>query len=285
MRMDGRSDYQWAGAYLLSFMHFLVMMAVTVGLLLRTTVMDEEFVMDKVSHSQYAALLTEQIQKQIVNWGAVSGVEDETVFTDVVTEERVAEDTLKYFRGAMEGLNNLDTSDLEKELRDSIGSYAKSGDTSEVSEEELQENINHLVQLCVDGYRQKVAVGMLPKIGGIIHQFRHPADIGLYAGLAAILLLTGGIFLVTHYVKRGLRFLIYSLSASALAWWAFLIWTWASGVISRVALTSRPLYTLARDVMNAMYARACIAALAVTVLLALLVGIRVVLRRREIEKK
>lgn len=272
-------EYWRLYGYFFSFACFLLLTFVSIGLLVRTTVMNSSFVLRIVTGSQYTGLMTEQIQSRMVEWGANSGVTDETIFMNIVTQERVYEDTLTYFQNALTGQKVLDTTDLEQSLYAAIDAYAQAGDISEVTEAELQENIRHLVELCVDGYSQRVAVGLMPELGQIISRASRAFDIALLISAALIVLLIILLARWAHSRRRTLRYLIYAMTAGLILWWGSLIWIYSSRMVSRVALTSRPLYTLATDFLNAMLSRGLLIAIISTLLLIGLIVGRLIISR------
>lgn len=260
-------DYRPIVGYLLSFLIFLLLLAGALALFFRGTVMNSRYVLRQIEGSEYTRLMTQQLQDQMTDWGAVSGVTDPGVFTDIITLERVSADSVRYFENALEGRGGLDTTELQQALHDAIKTYALQGGTSIVTEEELENNISRLTELCVDGYRQGVAVGLVPQLGKTLHRAARWTELAaLFCFLLAVLLAAVllGLF---RRLSAMLRFLIYALTAFLLVWWGSLIWVRASGIIYRVGLTSRPLYTLATDFLSALVGRAVIFGAVGTVLL------------------
>lgn len=244
-------------SYILSFLMFLLLLAASLCLFARTSFMDANYVDKVISNSQYTHQLAAQLQEQMADWGAVSGVSDAAIFSDIVTEERIFQDTQKYFQGAMTGSGTVDTKALEGELYQAIYDYAQKGDTSQVSEKELKSNIEHLVQLCADGYRQSLAVVLIPQIGNVFYKAGRFVDIAFAACLILIAIVIAMLYKINHFFKRTLRYTIYALTSVVVIWWASIIWVQATGIISRIALTSQPLYTLATDFMNTMLKSSC----------------------------
>lgn len=118
---------------------------------------------------------TKQLYDEIVydweNYLAITGVETPETIMAVLTQEQVNQDALKYITDAYTGTATINTETLRSNLDSKVREYAHSHNIYETPEEELEQNIQDLVDACIDDYTSAITIPMLVKILSTIHRY------------------------------------------------------------------------------------------------------------------
>lgn len=152
---------------------FLAILGLGVGLCHygQTTVCDPGTLQSVAVDSGYTQQLYDEIVYDWENYLAITGVETPEDIMAVLNQELVTQDALNYLSKAYSGSATIDTEALRKNLESKVREYAQSHDIYETPEDELEQNIQDLVDACIDDYRSAIAVPMLPKILGTISRY------------------------------------------------------------------------------------------------------------------
>lgn len=118
---------------------------------------------------------TKQLYDEIVydweNYLAITGVETPETIMAVLTQEQVDQDVLQYIKDAYTGTAAVNTETLRGDLESKVREYANSHNIYETPEEELEQNIQDLVDACIDDYTSAINIPMLVKILSTIHRY------------------------------------------------------------------------------------------------------------------
>lgn len=156
----------------------------------QTTVCNPDLLQQVAIDNGYSQQLYEEIVYDWENYLAITGVETPEDIMVVLTQEQVQQDALRYLVDAYTGKATVDTATLRNDLEAKVREYAYSHNIYETPEDELSENINDLVDACIDDYRSAISVPMLNKILGTVNRF------GTVLSTCTIALAFGCVFLL-----------------------------------------------------------------------------------------
>ena len=171
---------------------FLAILALGAGLCHygHTVVCNPDTLQKIAVDSGYTQQLYEEIVYDWENYLAITGVETPETIMVVLTQEQVDRDALQYISDAYTGKATVNTDALRSSLDSKVRQYAHSHNIYETPDEELEQNIQDLVDACIDDYTSAIAIPMLVKILSTIHRYGAmllPCLIGLCIGNAVLL--------------------------------------------------------------------------------------------------
>ncbi len=207
-------------------------------------------VIDKtISQSDYAKPLKEEISAKWDNLAAICGMDERDVLLSLLTEERIENDSRKYFKMAYEG-KTLDTSNLKKEVYDIVSDYAHSHDLNLISAQELEQNINDLVTSCMEEYDRSVKIRLMTRAFGTIGKIRPTVLIALVISF----LISAGIIVFIFYLqtdrKKTLFYLFSAFAANAVLYLFAVLFTYLNNLINRIPIEESALYNLTVKYLN-----------------------------------
>lgn len=200
-----------------TFFSFLLCISLSLtasALVVKSTVLNKNFLLDQLSISGYHVKATDYAKKSISELAFVGGVPAE-IFDSIITSERVNLDTYRLFSAAYEGEQySIDTEALENEFINVIQNYA-SENSMEITEE-TQSNIQHLAEQCVQAYLDCINIAGLNTVIGALRQpvsFMSLALIGsAFIAVFSIVML----YLTNKYKHKFFRYIFYALGGATL---------------------------------------------------------------------
>lgn len=180
----------------------------------KSTVLNKNFLLDQLSISGYHVKATEYAKESISELAFVGGVPSD-IFDSIVTTERINADTYKLFEKAFDGEQySIDSAALEQEFIDVIENYA-SENAMEINEE-TQSNIQHLAEQCTQAYLNCINIAGLNTVIGALKQPIAFMSFALAGAFLSILISLIMLYLVNKYKHKFLRYIFYALSGATL---------------------------------------------------------------------
>ena len=247
---------------LLSFLLALSIVLTAVCGALSFTLHAPQFAVAVVHATDYATHLQKELHDDFINYGSAANIDEsffDTLFGEVITADRVEEDTKTMFREFYSGTPKaVNTADLEKNLLERLQRYAK--DKGYYVDHTLQGNLEQITEeLCkmYSGYVSVFSNKYFETASKTMANFRPIALYGL--GIGAVFSLLSAVLLLLLQKEKADKFayLIYAASGAALMLLVAPAALLLSGITNRISIATKSLFTLAKGTMNG----ACIAVL------------------------
>ncbi len=205
-------------SYILTFIASILMLALSVSFILKTTVYNENKVLAKFDNSDYYASVTEDIRKSMKNSILSSGLTDE-ILEDLYTADDVKTDVTNTVKAFYKGEKyEVPVAKLTEKLNANIDAFLVKNNY-QVSE---KESVNSYIKEIIDTYKNKVGVyGYLNKAsdkfvksGKLLNTVMAVSAVSLLICLAAVRFMLrakqiGTVFLTCGLMLYYLRYFIY----------------------------------------------------------------------------
>ncbi|MFA6309079.1 MAG: hypothetical protein WC677_04970 [Clostridia bacterium] len=249
VRVEEMNSEKFLG-FILAFLTCLIAFLMCCLIIASATAFNSNFMTKSIQKSAYSSLLLKEINDQFYNLADISGV-PKTVFNGLVTEDTIKNSSIKYFNTSMK--SEKFTSDFDQtsiKLKSNLENYVNSVDNKNISEVDLQKNIDEFVNACTEIYNSSIEINYVPDFGKVAFRI-NTFIVFVILGLAIIyLILMGMLIMLYRRHKTMLRFIAYSFSGLTLMLFAVPVITDILGIIPRVAINSKALYTLSTDLLN-----------------------------------
>ncbi|MCH5202685.1 MAG: hypothetical protein J1F17_05705 [Oscillospiraceae bacterium] len=233
---------------ILSFVLAGSLTACSMFVLLKTTILNESFLMNSLNTSEYYMDLCYEITDDMVDIGDASGL-NRSFFEGFIDEVMVRKDIQQYVDNFYAGEKlTVDTGDFERALRAAIDKYEKKKgiDPATLTED----SVNYFVKEAAKIYSKNIEITYFSMIQkkAISWSFKSL----LYAIVlgVVVLALVCFIFFTNKWKHRGIKYISYATGASSLFLLIVSALVLVSGVTDKVAIISRSLNDLYTAVIN-----------------------------------
>ncbi len=243
------------------FLTFTIFGAIFCGIFL-STVANPQTIDNAILKSEYITPLKQEIYNKWDNLASICGMEDRSKLLALLTEEQIKTDSRQYFKNAYTN-QTIDTSLLKEKVHNIISDYAFQNDWGIISKAELEQNINDLVNSCMDEYNLSVKVKLVPKFFNLVAKYKKVALIGL----VATSILSVGIIIFIYFLQSNRKkTLFYTFSAfggNGLLYLFLVLFIKLNDLINRIPVEASALYNLINKYLQDILNQICV----VTVLL------------------
>ena len=236
---------------ILSFFLALVLFALSVCVVLKTTVFSKNFILSSINSCGYSAMIREELKKELTSLGNASGLDKEFVssFVDGLNIDDAIEDYISNFYSNRSTL--VETTAFKQQLLYSIDDYIKENNIDRESADE--ENISYLVDAAADIYTENISIPFFSVIANYISKYQSPLITLILSLGAAALIIIAIIFFSNKYKHRRFRYISYAFGGAFLATAAVPAIVFISNMISKVNINIRSLYNLFVNYMNGLF--------------------------------
>lgn len=180
-----------------------------------STVCSPDLLTDLARSSGYCNELYEEIQYDWENLLAITGVADPDPIMAVLTPAQVEADTISYINDSYKGSAAINTEALEAELSEKVRTYVLSILPDGTIDADLEKNINELIASCISDYKSAVRIPALPKILGTVSKLAPYLTVGLWASVAAAVVILVFLFFLQRKRHDTLYFAAISAGTNA----------------------------------------------------------------------
>ena len=235
-------------SFLISMLLFLTICLIVV----RITVLNTDYMLDKLGSSNYYHQLSNEIEEQYAYISASSGIE-ESAFDGMVDTALLKQHVNSVFENIYKGsTEKVNTSAVSKDLYNKFLGYAeKNGYTVD---DATSEALQYLADECQAVYDTYVNIPYINTISPFFVKMVKPVNITILALSAVIILMAVIIFVINRWRHRAVRAYIYALSGSFLMVLVLPLAVFLSGKINHIAITSKALYGLTVDFVEGILA-------------------------------
>ena len=267
--MNKTQRIRGAVSVFLSFLLCISLVLISAAAVLRGTLFNESFIKKTLQKSGYGKQVQSELYTQFLSYGNACNIGDsffEKFFKDTLTEEFIDNNTAKYFEDIYTSSKaKVDTSALEKALKPALYEYAV--EMGYENEPTLDEDLDVIVGELAEIYAKFMALPKVSTINSVLTRYGKAVDIALVCLLAFAIVVSVIIFVSYKKKAEPIRYYIYALSGAFLMTLAFPLYVRFSGLVEKVNITSKSLYSLivnyANDILYGFFI--CSAVLAVGV--------------------
>lgn len=155
-------------SFVISLFLAIVLLAGALCIFANNTVCTPGYLTQIAKTSGFTDELYEEIRYNWENLISITGVEDPASIMPMLTKEQVSKDVLATLENAYTGTSSLNTDELKSQLEAKVREYAYSNNIHATPEAELNQNIEDLVNACMEDYRRAVSIPLLPTILGAV---------------------------------------------------------------------------------------------------------------------
>ena len=239
-------------SYILALFLTFTLFATTVCTVFLLTVANPKRIDNAILKSEYIKPLKDEIAYKWDNLAAICGMEERDELLALLTEERIETDSREYFKKAYSG-ENIDTSALKEKVHKVVSDYAYKNDWGLISKAELEQNINDLVNSCMDEYDLSVKVRLIPKLLNTVTKYKKMAAIGL-AGSAIISLgIIAFIFFLQADRRKTLFYVFTALGANASLYLFMVLFDLSGDLINRIPIEASALHNLINGYLQSIF--------------------------------
>lgn len=219
---------------------FLSILSITV--ILYSTVLNPDFLIDNINSSNYYKELKEEINQDLISYGAATGF-DKDFFNGYLTTDMLRIDVISSVR-KFYNMNAYTTSKLKFE----DGLY--NGFINDLRQRnievtpEIEKSVKALADVCITKYKKYTQMPYSENISPILTKVQFVSNIIFWACVAIIAVLIALIYFMNKWKHRAIRYYIYAVSASALMILFIPSVVFFSDKISRISLSNVYLYNL-----------------------------------------
>lgn len=211
--MSSKSTARKTVLIIFSFLLSLFIFFLSFFSVVRATVFDESYVKSMIEKSGYYENLKKEIDEYFISYGHASGF-DETFMTSLDSVSRIREDTgvsLDYLYG------KIDTNfNKQKFAAYVVSEMQKNAEARNYTlNSEVDSAIQYSANLCAQLYESSINIIFADNVRPLIKAFNLPILAAIIAMAVMSIISVMIIFLTSKHKHRALRYIIYSLSASA----------------------------------------------------------------------
>ncbi len=217
------------------------------------TVSDPNLMDRTITESNYVKPLKQEISDKWDNLAAICGMGEREELINLLTEERIEADSREYFKKAYNG-GTIDTSALKEKVHKVVSDYAYKNDWGLISKAELEQNINDLVNSCMDEYDLSIKVKLMPKLLGATVRYKKIALIGF----GAFAILSVGILVFIYFLQTNRRKTLFyaftAFGANTFLYMFMVLFVLINDLMDRIPIEASALYNLVnkyiQDILN-----------------------------------
>lgn len=240
-------------SYILALFLTFTLFATTVCTVFLLTVANPKRIDNAILKSEYIKPLKDEIAYKWDNLAAICGMENRDELLALLTEEQIKNDSRKYFKKAYDG-ETIDTSALKERVHKVVSDYAYKNDWGLISKAELEQNINDLVNSCMDEYDLSIKVKLMPKLLGATVRYKKIALIGF----GAFAILSVGILVFIYFLQTNRRKTLFyaftAFGANTFLYMFMVLFVLINDLIDRIPIEASALYNLVnkyiQDILN-----------------------------------
>ena len=235
----------------LSFMLAFSLFLLSICLTLRMTVFSNDFMMGCMADTGYYDMVKDEMADKFKSVGHASGLPDEFV-DEFVEDMDLIEIEREYISSFYSGKKTLvDTMHFKQDLMAALDRYIEKNniDRNKASEENLSYLVDHMSKV----YVNMVSIPFFSVVGNYLYKLDTPlraAEIGL--GVFA-LVIAAIIFFTNQYMHRRFRYLCYGFTGAFLTVAVIPSVVMISGIIPKINLDDRSLYSLFIGYMTSLF--------------------------------
>lgn len=240
-------------SFLLGFILCLIMFLLNVLLIFQFTIGNFSNISKTLVSSNYYKYLTQEIKTKMYEYGDVCGI-PHNVFDNVITESRVSKDSYQYFNNCFTNKqNNINSSLLTKDLNYKILEYSKTNNTAQTTPEQLNKNVTVFVQQCIATYYDTINIPYLTVVGGMVAKSSQYINAVIVILLLLFAIGMVCLYFIQSYNHRFWRYIVYTLTGSALMLIVIPIYIFNSRIISRLGFNQKSIYYLLNNLLTNMF--------------------------------
>lgn len=227
---------------ILAFVCSLCLFSLMVLGVLRSTLFNQEFMVDQVHETKYAEMIAKEINTNIADIGLASNIPAE-VLSDVVPAEVVQQNIDSYIRGIYTDVpfNLIGTDQIEANMDQAIAKYAEEKNIK--ISEEMTKNLTYMKESAISIFDQYVKLPYLLTYGHKVMQFDDTLILlFIVASVVFLLLLIGTMMVIGKWWHRRLRYSAYIFGGAGLMMVVVPMLIYTSGYIERIAINSHAIY-------------------------------------------
>lgn len=255
-------------SYILALFLTFTLFATTVCTVFLLTVANPKRIDNAILKSEYIKPLKDEIAYKWDNLAAICGMEERDELLALLTEERIENDSREYFKKAYSG-ETIDTSALKETVHKVVSDYAYKNDWGLISKAELEQNINDLVNSCIDEYNLSVKVRLIPKLLSTVTKFKKFAAIGLTGSAILSLGIMVFIFFLQHNRRKTAFYAFTAFGANAFLYLFMVLFVLSGDLIDRIPIEASALYNLVNGYLQNIFTLVIISTILLLILSAL----------------
>lgn len=249
--MRRQSTMQKVSRWILAFICSLVLFALLALGVLKTTLFNQEFMINATKESQYAATITKEINTRIADLGRGSNF-SEDIFEDVVPQTLVQQNIDSYIRGIYTDVPfNVDGKEqIETKLDEKVQAYA-ADKGYDLEEEQTKNAVANFKQVAVDSFNQFIEIPYILTYGRKVMAYSNTLTlIMVLCGSVFLLLFIGVIYLTSRWKHQIFRYIAYVFGGSGLMLAVLPAVVYFSRGIDRLGITSQSMYRFLTTYLN-----------------------------------
>ena len=259
-------------SHILALFLTFTLFGVTVCALILCTVANPKMLDDAILNSNYVKPLKQEISDKWDNLAAICGMEERDELLALLTEERIENDSREYFKKAYSG-ETIDTAALKEKVHKVVSDYAYKNDWGLIPKAELEQNINDLVNSCMDEYDLSVKVRLIPKLLGTVAKYKKLAVIGFVGSAILSIGIMVFIFFLQHNRLKTAFYTFTDFGANSALYLFMVLFVLLGDLINRIPIEESALYNLASGYLQSIFTLVII----ITVLLLILSALSLIL--------
>ncbi len=226
----------------LAFSMAFILFAATGAIILKATVFSRDYMITTMGDTGYYPMVKDEFRTHMKNLGHASGLSDE--FVDEFTEEiDFRMEITQYIESFYSGEKTLvNTTSFKQTLKNKVNRYIE--DNHIDKEKASEADIDYMISEATDIYVRQISIPFFSVIANYIHNLSTPLTITI----VVLILLAAGIgcilYFTNEYKHRRYRYLCYAFTTAFLLDTIIPSFIFITGIIGKVNLATRSLYSL-----------------------------------------
>jgi hypothetical protein len=232
----------------LSFILSLFIVVVCILLIVKVTFLNEGYLREQITKSQYTENLINEINKTFISYGIVSGF-DEKFFTSVLTVDRVKSDIYydvgRLYSGSTKKVDTKSFSDHLYNLL--IENVKKRG--FELNDE-VDTALIYLTDTCTQTYKDNVGIPYVTQAHTYIAKFNKVIDLAIGGMLALCVFTMIILYMINPWKRRKIRYYMYAVGGSFFMLLMPSLFVLYANKIDKIGISGKSLYFLVVSYLN-----------------------------------